>query len=171
MSNFKEALKNVKAFLFDVDGVFSVQLYLTQDGNFIRTMNVKDGFSVKYAFEKGYKIGIITGGKEESIAKRFKNLGLTDIYLNSMDKADDLDDFKYKYDLKPEEILYMGDDLPDYEAMTKAGVATCPADAVEEIQGIAYYISDKKGGEGCVRDVIEQVLRVRGDWPEMKRKK
>jgi len=168
MGNFKEALKNIKAFVFDVDGVFSVQLYLTPEGKFTRTMNAKDGLAVKLAIDAGYKIGIITGGKEESIIKRFKGLGLSDIYLDSHDKADDLEDFMYKYELKQEEILYMGDDLPDYEAMEKAGMATCPADAAEEIQGVAYYISDKKGGDGCVRDVIEQVMRVQGTWPKFK---
>lgn len=166
MSNFKEALKDIKAFVFDVDGVFSVQLYLTHEGTFTRTMNAKDGYAVKIANDAGYKIGIITGGREESIKKRFNGLGLTDIYLDSTDKVDDLEDFMYKYDLKPHQILYMGDDLPDYGAMQFAGVATCPADAAEEIQNIAYYISGKKGGEGCVRDVIEQVMRVQGKWPQ-----
>lgn len=167
MSNFKEALKNVKAFVFDIDGVFSKQLYLTPEGGFLRTMNVKDGFAVKLATELKYPIGIITGGKEISIVERFKALGLTDFYLNSHQKADDLKDFIYKYDLDPAEILYMGDDLPDYEPMQMVGVPTCPADAVEEIKQIAYYISDRKGGDACVRDVIEQVLRVQGNWPKL----
>jgi len=167
MSNFKEALKNVKAFVFDIDGVFSKQLYLTPDGHFLRTMNVKDGFAVKLAAELKYPIGIITGGKEISIVERFKALGLTDFYLNSHHKAEDLKDFIYKYDLDPNEILYMGDDLPDYEPMQMVGVPTCPADAVEEIKQIAYYISDRNGGDACVRDVIEQVLRVQGNWPKL----
>jgi 3-deoxy-D-manno-octulosonate 8-phosphate phosphatase (KDO 8-P phosphatase) len=167
MSNFKEALKQVKAFAFDVDGVFSKQLYLTPDGQFMRTMNVKDGFAVKLAVDLGYPIVIISGGKEESIITRFKALGVNDFYLGTHEKADALEDFLYKYDIKAESVLYMGDDLPDYEPMKMVGVATCPSDAVEEIKSIAYYISDRKGGEACVRDVIEQVLRVQGKWPKL----
>ncbi|MCK5538362.1 MAG: HAD hydrolase family protein [Bacteroidales bacterium] len=166
MSNFKEALKQVKAFAFDVDGVFSKQLYLTPEGKFMRTMNVKDGLAVKMAIDLKYPIAIISGGKEESIIDRFKGLGMTDFYIGSLEKREALEDFMSKYELNPDEILYMGDDLPDYEPMQIVGVATCPSDAVEEIKSIAYYISDRKGGDACVRDVIEQVLRVQGNWPK-----
>ncbi len=164
MDNFKERLKDIKAFVFDVDGVFSENIVLHTDGELTRHMNVKDGFAVKAAVDKGYIVCIITGGNSESVRKRFTDLGVTDIYLPSSDKADDFKDFYMKYSLKPSEVLYMGDDIPDYEPMTMCGIATCPNDAVEEIQNVAHYISDKEGGKGCVRDVIEQVLRAQKRW-------
>lgn len=165
MSNFKEDLRRVKAFVFDVDGVFTDgKLIVNPDGDYSRSMNIKDGFAVQYAVKQGYIIGIITGGNSENVRTRFNNLGITDVYLASSPKIDDFEDFYFKYDLKLEEILYMGDDLPDYEVMTKVGFPTCPRDAVEEIKSVSVYISDKKGGEGCVRDVIEQVLKLHGKW-------
>ncbi|MFC2117971.1 KdsC family phosphatase [Bacteroidota bacterium] len=165
MSFFKEELKKVKAFVFDVDGVFSTEnLLLSSDGELLRTMNIKDGFSVKYAVEQGYPIGIISGGNSESVNIRFNSLGVTDVYLNSQNKMDDFDNYISKYNINPEEILFMGDDLPDYEIMKKVGLPTCPKDAAEEIKSISKYISDKNGGAGCIRDVIEQVLRAQGKW-------
>ncbi len=164
MDNFKERLKDIKAFVFDVDGVFSQDMVLHTDGELTRHMNVKDGFAVKTAVDKGFIVAIITGGNSESVKQRFRGLGVTDIYLNSQNKLDDYEDFYMKYNLKSEQILYMGDDIPDYEVMKISGLATCPADAVEEIQGIAHYISDKEGGKGCIRDVIEQVLRAQRKW-------
>lgn len=168
MDNFKERLKDIKAFVFDVDGVFSDNVILSTDGDLMRFMNVKDGFAVKTAIDKGLIIAIITGGNSESVRQRFNILGVTDIYLSSPDKVDDYQDFYMKYNIKPENILYMGDDIPDFGPMKLSGLATCPADAVEEIQNISHYISDKKGGEGCVRDVIEQVLRAQGKWFKLK---
>ena len=162
--NYKELLRNVKAFVFDVDGVFSNNVYLHPSGELMRTMNIKDGFAVQYAIKKGYKIAIITGGNSEAVRVRFANLGLTDIYLKSSDKLVDFNDFLQRYDLQPADILYMGDDLPDYPIMKLVGVPTCPGDAVEEIKSISLYISHKTGGEGCVRDVIEQTLRVQDQW-------
>jgi len=165
MSNFKEDLVKIRAFAFDVDGVLaSPKVYLHPDGELLRTMNTKDGYAIQYAVRRGYPVAIITGGKSESVGIRFRNLGLTDIYLGSSYKADDFQNFIAKYDIKAEEVLYMGDDLPDYEVMQKAGVACCPADAVEEIKSVADYISHLPGGEGCARDIIEQVLRLHGRW-------
>ncbi len=164
MDNFKERLKDIKAFVFDVDGVFSDNIILHTNGDLMRHMNVKDGFAVKTAVDKGFTIGMITGGDSESVKQRFNGLGVKDIYLASKNKMIDFEDFCSKYNLKPEEILYMGDDIPDYEVMSKVGLATCPSDAVEEIQNISHYISDKASGTGCVRDVIEQVLRAQGKW-------
>ena len=132
----------------------------------MRSMNIKDGFAIQYAVRKGYPICIITGGNSEAVAQRFRNLGVTDIYLKSKDKVENLNDFISKYDLDKDNVLYMGDDLPDYPVMKEAGFPTCPSDAVEEIKAISMYISDKAGGEGCVRDVIEQVLRLHGRWME-----
>jgi len=164
MDNFKERLKDIKAFVFDIDGVFSENIVLSTDGELMRYMNVKDGFAVKTAVDKGFIICIITGGSSISVRKRFNDLGVTDIYMKASDKYEDFKDFYMKYDLKPEQILYMGDDIPDYEPMKNSGLATCPADAVEEIQNIAHYVSDKNGGKGCVRDVIEQVMRAQSVW-------
>ncbi len=165
MSNYKEDLRNVKAFVFDVDGVFTNgNIFLDPGGEFIRVMNIKDGYAIQYCIKYGYPVAVITGGNSKTVRKRFKNLGVTDIYLRSSDKIKDYEDFRIKYELEHKNILFMGDDIPDYEIMKKAGVPTCPEDAVEEIKQISKYISDKKGGEGCVRDVIEQVLRLHGKW-------
>ncbi len=164
MDNFKERLKDIKAFVFDVDGVFSEDMVLHTDGELTRHMNVKDGFAVKTAVDKGFIVAIITGGTSVSVKTRFQGLGVTDIYLGSHHKMEDYEDFYMKYDIKPEQILYMGDDIPDYEPMKASGLATCPADAVEEIQNVAHYISDKDGGKACVRDVIEQVMRAQKKW-------
>jgi len=167
MANFKEDLRNIKAFVFDVDGVFTDgQIYLDPSGEFVRSVNMKDGYAVAYALKQGYTIGIISGGSSDAMKKRFQYLGITDIYLGSRDKVNDFEDFYFKYGLKPEEILYMGDDLPDYEVMQIAGLATCPSDAAEEIKAISKYISTFPGGRGCVRDVIEQVLRLQGKWKQ-----
>lgn len=164
-TNFKEDLRKIKAFAFDVDGVLAKpEVYLSPEGELLRSMNTKDGYALQYASKRGYPIAIITGGTTESVGKRFNTLGITDIYLGASDKVENFDDFSLKYDLKPEEILYMGDDLPDFNVMEKAGVACCPADAVEEIKSISVYISHLPGGTGCARDIIEQVLRLHGRW-------
>ncbi|RLD35915.1 MAG: 3-deoxy-D-manno-octulosonate 8-phosphate phosphatase [Bacteroidetes bacterium] len=165
MSNFKEELRKVKAFAFDVDGVLSSQtMPLHPNGEPMRTVNIKDGYAIQLAVKKGYPIAIITGGKTEAVKMRFKSLGITDIYLGSYIKKDNFDDFIYKYSLDPENVLYMGDDLPDYEVMSMVGFPTCPADAVTEIKQISKYISNLNGGDGCVRDIIEQVLRLHNKW-------
>lgn len=165
MSNFKEKLNKVKAFAFDVDGVFTDgQVYLLPGSEFVRAVNIKDGYAVQHAVKMGYPIAIITGGSSEEVKKRFKNLGVTDIYLGSSLKYEAYEDFRYKYNLEHEHILYMGDDMPDHQIMKKVGVPTCPGDAVNEIKEISLYISGKSGGDGCVRDVIEQTLRLHKKW-------
>ncbi len=165
MSNFKEELRKVEAFAFDVDGVLSNQtMPLHPGGEPMRTVNIKDGYALQLAVKKEYPIAIITGGKTEAVKKRFTSLGITDIYLGSYIKKEDFEDFIFKYDLDPENVLYMGDDLPDYEVMKMVGFPTCPADAVTEIKQISKYISNLNGGEGCVRDIIEQVLRLHNKW-------
>jgi len=165
MGKFKEELNYVKAFVFDVDGVFTDgKIYIFPDSRQMRSMNVKDGYAVNFATKKGYPIGIITGGKCESIRSRFSDLGVSDVYIASHDKRRDFEDFLSKHKLKPQDVLYMGDDLPDYLVMKQVAVPTCPADASEEIKGICHYVSDKKGGEGCVRDVIEQTLKTQKVW-------
>ncbi len=165
MGFFKEELKKVKAFVFDVDGVFSSSvLMMDAEGELIRSMNVKDGFAMQLAARNGYHIAVITGGNSEAVRKRFNLLGVYDVYLKSSKKLDDFAHFCNKYNLKPEEILYMGDDIPDYPVMQKVGFPACPSDAVFEIKQIARYISAYSGGHGCVRDVLEQVLRAHGIW-------
>ncbi len=164
MINYKEKLNHITSFVFDVDGVMTDGSLILFNNQMIRSMNTKDGFVLQFAVKKGYKIAVITGGKDESVVSRLKYLGITDAYLDSRNKWHDLEDFLYKYGLKPQEVLYMGDDLPDYDVMTKVGVGAAPKDACPEILSIADYISPIEGGKGCVRDVIEQVLRVRGDW-------
>ena len=164
MDNFKEQLIKIRAFVFDVDGVFSDNVLLDSDGELIRHMNVKDGFAVKTATKLGFPIAIITGGNSESVRKRFNLLDVEDVYLASPNKMVDFNDFCTKHNLQAENILYMGDDIPDYEVMTKVGIATSPSDAIPEIHEISHYISHKKSGDGCVRDVIEQVLKAHGKW-------
>lgn len=165
MTNFKEELSKVQAFVFDVDGVLSnAKVYLHPGGELMRSANIKDGYAIQYAIRKGYPICIITGGNSEAVRDRFKTLGVKHIYLRSRNKIDDLEDFLSGFEFGAENILYMGDDLPDYRVMKMVGFPTCPSDAVEDIKSISVYISDKPGGEGCVRDVIEQVLRLQGKW-------
>lgn len=165
MSNFKEDLRKVKAFAFDVDGVLSNQIItLHPSGEPMRTINIKDGYALQLAVKKKYPIAIITGGNSLAVKKRFKSLGIKDIYLSSFDKKVDFEDFMAKYDLDASNILFMGDDLPDYEILKKVGFPTCPADAVTEIKQISRYISHLDGGKGCVRDIIEQVLRLHNKW-------
>jgi 3-deoxy-D-manno-octulosonate 8-phosphate phosphatase (KDO 8-P phosphatase) len=162
--NFKGLLQTVKAFVFDIDGVFSHHVFLHPSGELMRSLNVKDGFAVQYAVKKGFPVAIISGAKCNTMRTHFEHLGITDIYLGSSKKIDDFNDFLQKYQLGPEHILYMGDDIPDYEIMKEAGIPTCPSDAADEIKSVSVYISHKPSGEGCVRDVIEQTLRVQELW-------
>lgn len=163
--NFKELLQNVKAFAFDVDGVFTDgTIIIHPSGELIRTSNTRDGYAVHIAVEHGFPVAIITGGKSESVRDRFLGLGVTDIYLGANNKIESLENFRIKYGLEYDEILYMGDDLPDYELMQTVGIPTCPSDAAPEIKNLSVYISNYPGGKGCVRDVIEQVLRLKGKW-------
>ena len=163
--NFSEKLKTIKAFVFDVDGVLSRNdISLSTDGEPMRTANIKDGYAMQLAVKKGYVLGIITGAITENIRVRYERLGLKDIYLGASDKIVYLNDFLQKNNLKAENLLYMGDDIPDYEVMSAVGVAVCPSDAAEEIKSVSCYISPIEGGKGCVRDVIEQTLKVQGKW-------
>ncbi len=165
MSFFKDDLKKIKAMLFDVDGVLSSDTSpIDINGDPMRTANVKDGFAIRVAIESGYIIGVITGGAQPGVKLRHKKLGVEYYYDNVRDKITSLDDFISKTGISATEILFMGDDLVDYEVMKRVGIATCPADAVPEIKLLSRYVSDKKGGEGCVRDIIEQVMRAQGKW-------
>jgi len=162
---FKEELKKIKGFVFDVDGVFTDgKIFIFSEGKQVRNMNVKDGYAVHYAIKKGFPVGIITGGRCDSIKYRFGDLGVKDIYIASDDKRKDLDHFLKKNNLGLNEVLYMGDDIPDYLIMKNVAIACCPENAAPEIKQISHYISPYKGGEGCVRDVIEQTMKVKGIW-------
>lgn len=165
MENFKTKLTRTKAFIFDIDGVLTDgSVILLPDGEQLRAMNIKDGFAIQLAMKRGYKIAVISGGRYEMARKRLNGLGVYDVYLGVDDKVDAFNEFILTYNIQPDEVLYMGDDIPDYEVMKRVGVPTCPDDAVHEIKEISIYVSDKKGGRGCVRDIIEQVMRVQGKW-------
>jgi len=165
MKNYKHLLPKIKTFIFDVDGVLTDGKFLiNSDGELLRSFDTKDGYAMKCALVKGFKIVIITGGRNEAVRERFKELGVIDIYLGAHHKLDAYQDLMDNYDLNPEEILYIGDDIPDIPVMEKVGLGCCPADAASDVKAMADYVSHKKGGEGCVRELIEQVLRVQGKW-------
>lgn len=158
-------LKKIKAIVFDVDGVLSASTVpMDNEGNPIRTLNIKDGYVIQLAVKLGLKIAIMTGGRNEHILKRYSYLGVEDIYINCPMKIKIWEEFEAKYNLMDEEIIYVGDDIPDYEVMQRAGCPCCPKDACSEIKSIATYISDVNGGEGVARDIIEQVLKAQGKW-------
>jgi 3-deoxy-D-manno-octulosonate 8-phosphate phosphatase (KDO 8-P phosphatase) len=163
--NYKELLKDITTFVFDVDGVFTdSSILITTKGELLRKMSVRDGYAVKTALNQGYRICIISGGSNEGVRERMKALGVTDIFLGAAYKEESLREYLMDYDLRPEEVLYMGDDIPDIPAMQMSGMIACPQNAVAEVKRIAHYISHLAGGEGCVREIIEQVLKVRGHW-------
>jgi len=165
MAFLREELTGVKGFAFDVDGVLSLATQqLTPDGEIVRTSNIKDGFALLAAIRKGYSVCVITGGNSIDVINRCKKLGIKDIYTGTFDKLPCFNDFLEKNNLRAEEIMYMGDDLPDYQPMMIAGIPVCPKDAAPEIKAISKYISDRNGGEGCVRDIVEQVMRAQGIW-------
>lgn len=163
----EDKFKRIKAFAFDVDGVFTDGgILAVQDGELFRVFDAKDSFAVRMAAMHGYPLAIITGGRSESVRKRFKTCGIDaeDVYLGSRAKIDDFRDFCTRYNLKDEEVMYFGDDLPDIPVMTACGCGVCPSDAVDEVKEIADFVSTKPGGKGCVRAVIETVMRHQGTW-------
>ena len=163
--NYKALLPNITTFIFDVDGVLTNgKVLITSQGEMYREMDTKDGYALKCALVQGYRVCIISGGTNEGVRNRLKALGIYDIYLGAHHKQEPFQDLMDSYDLKPEEILYMGDDVPDIVVMEQVAVAACPQDAVSDVKEIANYVSHKKGGEGCVREIIEQTLRVQGKW-------
>lgn len=165
MSSINYDLTEIKAFVFDVDGVLSCDIIpLHPNGDPMRTVNIKDGYALQLAVKKGYEVAIITGGYTEAVQIRFSRLGIKHIYMRSAVKINDFNDFMEKTSLKPEEVVYVGDDIPDFEVMRCVGLPIAPADAVPEIKNIAKYISSKRGGEGVARDIIEQTMRAQGNW-------
>ena len=160
-------LKGIKAFIFDVDGVLTDGgIFADLSGELFRTFDSKDGFALRMAYMHGYRLGVISGGRSESIRKRVQQCGMKaeDVYLGSRDKIEDFEDFCRKYDLGPEEVMYFGDDLPDIPVMVACGCGVCPSDAVDEVKEIAGLISTKPGGKGCAREVIQTVLKEQGKW-------
>jgi 3-deoxy-D-manno-octulosonate 8-phosphate phosphatase (KDO 8-P phosphatase) len=165
MANYKERLTQINTFIFDYDGVLTDgSVITTNDGEAYRISNVKDGYALQLAWKKGYKVAVISGARSASMLHRMKALQITDVFLGVEKKQDVFREYLKNNGLNAAQVLYMGDDIPDYEVMLEAGVATCPADAAEEIRAVAHYISHFNGGKGCVRDVIEQVLKVQGKW-------
>lgn len=165
MGNFKEDIARVRAIVLDVDGVLTDGgIIVTPDGDFVRKYHAKDGYALSLAMKKGYTVAIITGGRGQSMKVRFDMLGIEHVYMSCFEKLKALKELCDILKLSPEEILYMGDDIPDIEPMMHVGMPVCPADAATEVVNVSRYVSQFRGGEGCVRDVIEQVLRARGDW-------
>jgi len=166
-NNYKIKLSTIKAFAFDLDGVFTDGTVLATDsGDLLRCHNAKDGFAVRMAIINDYPVATITGGASNSIIKRFSQVGIEneDIYLRSHHKIPDFLDFCDRHKLSPDEVLFMGDDIPDISILKECGLATCPSDAVNEVKEVSEYISLYPGGKGCVRDVIEQVLKIQNNW-------
>lgn len=165
MSTINYDLKKIRAFVFDVDGVLSRDVVsLHPNGDPMRTVNIKDGYAMQLAVKLGYQVAIITGGYTDSVRLRYERLGVQHIYMRSAVKIHDYRDFLEKTGLCPEEVLYAGDDIPDFEVMRLAGLPVAPADAAPEIKRVAKYISHKNGGDGVARDVIEQTLKAQGCW-------
>ncbi len=163
--NFKEKLRSVKTFIFDVDGVLTNGMLLVMpDGEFLRSMNIKDGYAMQLAVKKGYLIAIISGGHSQGVPVRLKRLGIQEVHMGVADKSAVFNSLLLKYNLNKSEILYMGDDVPDLPVLKQCGVPCCPSDAVPEIKLNSIYVSQKNGGDGCVRDVIEQVMRLQDSW-------
>lgn len=162
-----EKFKQITSFIFDVDGVLTDgSIWLLPNGVHARKMNIKDGYALQLAVKKGYNLFIISGGDSNEVRDRLQKLGITEVHMKVTNKAELLQSLMKKHHLTAAECLYMGDDIPDNKVMTLTCLPCCPADAVQEIKAIASYISPYKGGEGCVRDVLEKVMKLRGDWNE-----
>jgi len=163
--NYKQILPQITTFIFDVDGVLTDStVTLMANGELVRKMSVRDGFALKTAVDSGYRVAIISGGTSEAVRTRLNLLGITDVYLRIFNKLETFKEYCELYHVNPNEVLYMGDDLPDLEVMKVVGLSCAPQDADSEVLKISKYVSHKKGGEGCVRDVIEQVMRVQDKW-------
>jgi 3-deoxy-D-manno-octulosonate 8-phosphate phosphatase (KDO 8-P phosphatase) len=163
--NILAAFKPIKLFVLDVDGVLTDgSLLVLNDGQMARRMNVKDGYALQLAIKKGYFILVISGGNSEAVKFRLQKLGITDIVMDSISKKEVLLQYVTQHQLSWPEVLYVGDDIPDVACMQMAGLACCPSDAVPEIKAISHYISPIKGGEGCVRDIIEKVMKLNDHW-------
>ncbi len=158
-------LSRIKAVIFDIDGVLSAEtITLHPSGDPLRTVNIKDGYAIQFAVKCGLHVAILSGAHTESLRKRYEGLGVKDVFLKASVKIQIYEDFLNKYGLKDEEVLFMGDDIPDLEVLRRCGCPCCPADAAPEVKEACVYISSRNGGYGCGRDIIEQVLRAQGLW-------
>lgn len=163
--HYLKLLPKISTLIFDIDGVLTDgTVTLMPNGDQLRSINSKDSFGLQLAVKKGLRVAVISGGRSENVKKALLRMGVQDVFLGVKNKIDSYDDIKVMYDLQDSEIMYMGDDLPDYEIMEQAGIPACPNDAVREIRDISTYISDQNGGHGAVRDIIEKVLRVQKLW-------
>ncbi|RZJ68291.1 MAG: HAD-IIIA family hydrolase [Flavobacterium sp.] len=163
--NYKELMNHITTFIFDVDGVLTdSSVHITTSGEMLRIMNIRDGYAMKAAIDSGYNVCVISGGTNEGVRVRLRNLGITDIHLGAHDKVETLKEYTELYSINTADVLYMGDDIPDYHVMQRVGLPTCPQDAAPEIKSVSKYVSHRNGGRGAVRDVIEQVMRVQGKW-------
>jgi 3-deoxy-D-manno-octulosonate 8-phosphate phosphatase (KDO 8-P phosphatase) len=169
MLNFKERLPGITTLMFDVDGVMTDGKVLVMDsGEMVRNMNSKDGYALHLAVSKGYRLVVISGGQNGAVKKALARTGITDVFIGVHDKLGCYQEYLSQHGLRNEEVMFMGDDLPDHEIMSRVGVAACPNDAAVEIKALSIYVSPKKGGEGCVRDIIEQILRAQNKWDIVK---
>lgn len=158
-------LTKIKAIIFDVDGVLSCEtITMANDGEPLRTVNIKDGYAIQLAVKMGLHLAIITGGKTEAVRIRYENLGVQDVFMGSAVKIKTYEDYLVKYGFLDEEVIYVGDDIPDLEILHRVGCPCCPKDACLEVQMASCYISDRVGGHGVGRDVVEQVMRAQGLW-------
>lgn len=165
MHNLPTLFTKIKAFVFDVDGVLTDgSVLVTEEGQLLRNMNIKDGYALKKAIKEGYKIAIITGGRSQGVVKRLNGLGITDVYIGAEVKGDAFKDFCQLHKLEPENIAMMGDDNPDIVLLEQCGLSTCPNDAVSDVLEICQYISPIPGGRGAVRDLLEKVMKAQGKW-------
>ena len=164
--NTLESFKQVKSIILDVDGVLTnSQLLITEKGELLRSMNAKDGYAMRAAIKAGLHICIITGGKSQGVVSRLKGLGIQDIYIGASDKLPIFKEYLSHRNLTPKDCLYMGDDMPDLVVLNQVGLRACTADAIPEIRSFVDYVSPYNGGMGCVRDVIEKVLKLKKQWP------
>lgn len=160
-----DSLRAIKAFVFDVDGVMTDSMvHVWENGDLTRTMNTRDGFALKRAVDIGYRVGVITGGRSKGVVIRLNALGVMDVYSSVSDKDSALKQFIELYDLNRNEIMYMGDDIMDLTVMKSVGIPAAPADAIPEILAISKFISTKDGGKGCVREIIEQTMKLQNTW-------
>lgn len=165
MKNYREKLKNIKAFVFDYDGVLTNgSVWMSEDGTQFRQGSVRDGYALQLARKKGYHVAVITGSHDKGILVRCNFLKIEDVFLGVSNKKKIFLEYLENNNISASEVLFMGDDLPDFEVLKLAGIAACPADACEEIKSVSEYISPFAGGTGCVRDAIEQVLKINGQW-------
>lgn len=163
--NVLDLFNPIKVFVFDIDGVLTDgTLHVRESGELLRRMNIKDGYALQLAVKKGYQVWVISGGSSTAVKKRLEGLGVTEVHISVKDKVALLTELATAAAVQPEQMLYMGDDMPDIAAMQFCGLRTCPADAVAEVRQIAHYISPLAGGSGCVRDVIEKVMKINGHW-------